>query len=281
MTRSKKSGNILAYINRDSPVHRTAGFVKLIVFLLWSVLAMTGFDTPVMLSQCALGFVLFAVSKIKLGEVAFILKMLIVFMLLNLAAIYVFAPEQGVAMYGTRHVIWTGHGRWTLTAEQLFYEFNIFLKYFIVVPPALLLIVTSSPSSFASSLNKAGVPYSGAWVVSLTLRYIPDVQRDYTEISQAQQARGLELSKKASPLSRLKGAARIVLPLIFTSLQRIDVISAALELRGFGKHRKRTWYADKPITKVDIAVLITAVLLFAAGMWATFNDGSRFWNPWK
>ncbi|CDO02826.1 ABC-type cobalt transport system, permease component CbiQ [Oceanobacillus picturae] len=32
------------------------------------------------------------------------------------------------------------------------------------------------------------------------------------------------------------------MPLIFSSLERIEVISNAMELRGFGKKKKRTWY---------------------------------------
>jgi energy-coupling factor transport system permease protein len=52
-----------------------------------------------------------------------------------------------------------------------------------------------------------------------------------------------------------------------------------MELRSFGKYKKRTWYNYRPFTKGDIAVLMIAALLFALGMWITFKDGSRFWNP--
>jgi energy-coupling factor transport system permease protein len=129
--------------------------------------------------------------------------MMVMFFVLNLAAIYLFAPEQGVMIYNSRHIIWEGKNRFTLTWEQLFYEFNIFLKYITIIPPALLLIVTKHPSEFAASLNKIGVPYTIAYSVSLTLRYIPDIQRDFEAIYQAQQARDLELSKKASWTKRL------------------------------------------------------------------------------
>jgi energy-coupling factor transport system permease protein len=168
-----------------------------------------------------------------------------------------------------------------LTEEQLFYEFNVLLKYSMIIPGAILLIVTTHPSEFAASLNRIGVNYSIAYAVSLALRYIPDVQRDFETISQAQQARGVELSRKASLLKRLRGAAAILMPLVFSSLDRIDVISHAMELRSFGKHKRRTWYAQRPFTRADILVLIFAALLFALGMWVTFRDGDRFYNPFK
>ncbi|MDR0644856.1 MAG: energy-coupling factor transporter transmembrane protein EcfT [Treponema sp.] len=272
---------MLSYIEKDSPVHRLSGVTKLVIFLLWSIITMAGYDTRIMLGLCAVGLVMFVISRTRFTEVSFIFKMLLFFMALNILAIYVFAPEQGVLIYGTRHVIIQGMGRWTLTAEQLFYEFNIILKYISVVPIAILLIVTTHPSEFAASLNKIGVSYTIAFAVSLTLRYIPDVQRDYKTISQSQQARGLELSAKASPIKRLKGAANILLPLIFSSLDRIDVISRAMELRGFGKNKKRTWFTDKPFSKADKIILFMSTLLFGFALWFTFKDGNRFYNPFQ
>jgi energy-coupling factor transport system permease protein len=270
---------MLSYIDRPSPVHKLSGAAKLIVFLLWSVLTMAGYDTRVMLVMSVLSIAVFIVSGTKFRDVAFIFKMLVFFMVINIITIYLFAPEQGVVIYGTRHYILKGMGRFTLTKEQLFYEFNILLKYSMMVPMAIILIVTTHPSEFAASLNRVGVHYSIAYSVSLAMRYIPDVQRDYESISQAQQARGVELSRKVSLAKRLKGAARILLPLVFSSLDRIDVISHAMELRSFGKHKRRTWYSGRPFTGADVLVLIIAALLFALGMWITFKDGSRFYNP--
>lgn len=58
--------------------------------------------------------------------------------------------------------------------------------------------MTTHPSQFASSLNQIGVPYKIAYSVSLTLRYIPDLQEEFFTIKMSQEARGMELSKKAS-----------------------------------------------------------------------------------
>jgi energy-coupling factor transport system permease protein len=234
-----------------------------------------------MLVMAVLGIVLFAVSRVKLKDVSFIFKMLIFFMVVNLVMIFVIAPEYGTEIYGSRHVLFTIYGRWIITAEQLFYEANIFLKYIMIVPSAILLIVTTNPSEFASSLNKIGISYYISFAFSLTLRYIPDVQRDYETIANAQQARGVELSSKTGLLKRLKGIAAILQPLIITSIERIDVISRAMEMRGFGKHKKRTWYRARPFSVHDKITLVASLLLFALGMYISFRTGSRFWNPFK
>jgi len=274
-----KKKKILSYIDNDSPVHALTGAAKLIIFILWSALVMISFKTPLHLVLMAMGFVFFNMSKIRFSDISFIVIMMAVFLFLNLCAVYLFAPEQGVKIYGSRHVIWEGGGRFSLTWEQLFYEFNIFLKYTAIIPPAILLLVTTHPSEFASSLNRIGVPYTAAFSVSLTLRYIPDVQRDFEAIYQAQQARGLELSAKASILKRAKRIVPLLLPLIFSSLSRIDVISRAMELRGFGKNSKRTWYSSKPFRRADIISLVFFILFFIIGIWITFREGNRFYNP--
>ena len=93
-------------------------------------------------------------------------------------------------------------------------------------------------------------------------------------------ARGIELGKKEKLLMRLKNSVNILLPLILSSLQRIDVISSAMELRGFGKDKKkRTWYMKRPMKRNDfIAIALGALLLaFSLGMIAA--NGGRFWNP--
>lgn len=84
--------------------------------------------------------------------------------------------------------------------------------------------------------------YKISYSVALALRYIPDIQREYYDIAQSQQARGIGMGKKASLVRRLKAASSILMPLILSGMDRIEAISNAMELRGFGKNKKRTWY---------------------------------------
>ena len=62
-------------------------------------------------------------------------------------------------------------------------------------------------------------------------------------------------------------------------MDRIDVVSNAMELRGFGKHKKRTWYSERPFKRNDYLTLVVVVLFTAAAFVITFWDGSRFYNP--
>ena len=116
--------------------------------------------------------------------------------------------------------------------------------------------------------------------MSLTLRYFPDIQRDYRDISQAQQARGLDLSRKAKFFERFKNALLIVIPLIFSSLDRIELISNAMDLRGFAKSKTRTWYTAKRFNKQDYVALTLSALIFLGTVAVSiFINKSRFYNP--
>ena len=170
-------------------------------------------------------------------------------------------------------------GNYTITTEQLFYEFNIMIKYFTVIPAVLMFILTTNPSEFAASMNKIGVSYKISYSIAIALRYIPDVQADFTKIKHAQEARGIEMSSKSGLMDRIKSMSAILFPLIFTSMDRIDVISNAMELRGFGKNRKRTWYSGKKLTGKDITVIVVVLVFAVVSLLITFSDGSRFYNP--
>ena len=273
--------NIFNYIDRPSPIHRLTGATKLVCLLLWSFAAMATYDTRLLVFLALLSLLLFRVSRIGVRDVSFMLGFTAVFMVLNNLLVFLFSPQHGVELYGSSHVLLALGGRWILTKEQLFYHLNLVLKYLATIPIVLLFVCTTNPSEFAASLNRIGVKYTIAYSVALALRYIPDIQREYHEISQAQQARGIEMSKKESLVKRLKSASAILIPLILSSMDRIEVISNAMELRGFGKNKKRSWYMARPFTGWDVLAMLGSALLLAAALLLNVYNGGRFWNPFN
>ena len=270
---------MIGYSDIDSPIHKLTGASKLIALIIWAVASMITYDTRVLLGMFVISIIVFKISKVKFKQVSFVLYFILIFLLLNNIAIFIFSPYEGVQIYGSRNDLFKIAGPYTVTAQQLFYQFNITLKYFSIIPMALLFMVATNPSEFAASLNKIGVSYKIAYSVSIALRYIPDVQRDYQDISFAQQARGIDMSKKEKLTKRIKNSASILMPLIFSSLDRIEAISSAMELRAFGSNKKRTWYNGRPFKLGDyITILVVSIILIIAIM-ATISNGGRFYNP--
>lgn len=271
----------LGYVARKSPIHSLTGASKILMVILISVAAMITYDTRFLVVIVLISMVLFILSKTKLSDIKFILVMVLVFMLINNLVIFLFSPEEGVKIYGTRHELFKLWGPYVLTKEQLFYQLNVTIKYFSIMPVAIIFFTTTEPSEFASSLNKLGVSYKIGYSVALSLRYIPDVKRDYREISQAQKARGIDTSKKTKFVRRVKNAGAILFPLVFSSMDKIETISNAMELRSFGKNKKRTWYSARPFKLADYLMIALSVLCVVVAILLNISNGGRFYNPFK
>ena len=270
---------VLNYIPRKSFIHDLSGTTKLIIFLSFSFLCGLSFDTRVLLFLLAMSFLGFSLSKIKLSEIRVMSTFLIVFLIMNAILLFLFNPNYGPDLYGSRTVLFHIAGKYDMTLEQLFYQFNVSLKYVIGFPIAILFVSTTNPSEFASSLSSLGIPYKISYSVSLALRYIPDIQQDYREIAQSQEARGIALGRDVPFFERLKNSAKILLPLVLTSLNRIDDISNSMQLRSFGKHKKRTWYMRKKMTVADYSVIGLCVVIFVVGLIITNQGGNNLFNP--
>lgn len=270
---------VLSYEKKDNVIHRLSGITKLVFFLMWSFTSMLTYDTRILIVMFVYSLIILKISETKWKQTGAVFKYIMLFLTINLLAIFGFSPYQGTQIYGTRSDIVHLFGNYTLTKEQLFYEFNIFLKYMTVIPSVFMFVVSTNPSELAASLNRIGVSYNISYAVAISLRYIPDVQDDFHKIKNAQESRGIEMSGKAKLKDRIKSTAAIIFPLVFSCMDRIDVVSNAMELRGFGKNKKRTWYMAQKLKKADIAVIVLTVLFCVVALFITFRDGSRFWNP--
>lgn len=271
--------NLFNYIDRRSIIHQLTGASKLVCLLAWSLAAMTTFYTPLLIALTAAAFVLFRIAKLRLKDISFMLGVMIAYIVMNNVLIFLFSPDHGTSIYGTSTVLFKLIGPYTVTVEQLFYHLNVILKNACTIPIVLLFVCTTNPSEFAASLSRIGVSYRISYAVALALRYIPDIQREYHDIALAQQARGTEMSKKASLVNRLKAASAILIPLILSSMERIETISNAMELRGFGKGKKRTWYSGRRFTEKDVISIVVCVMLFVISLSITYFNGSRYYNP--
>lgn len=268
------------YIDRDNFIYNLSGLTKLVCFICMTFSVMFSYDIRYILFVMALSVVFFRMSEIKFKQIKLMTIYVAIFLLMNFILTYIFSPQYGIEIYGTNHELFRLSTRYTVTLEQLLYQVTKITKYASVVPMGMIFLLTTNPSEFAASLNRVGCNYKGAYALSLTLRYFPDMIRDYQDIALAQQSRGLDMSRKEKLGTRVKNVMNICVPLIFSTLDKIELISNAMDLRGFGKHKKRTWYAAKPLRKGDWGAMAFGALILAGSLFMTFFiNGSRFYNP--
>lgn len=220
--------------------------------------------------------------KKNVGIIIFVLLM----NLFNLLLTYLISPNYGLEMVGGETLLFQFSTRYVVTAETLWYLMTRLIKFLASFLISLTFIQCITPSELAAGLHSIKIPYKVCTIVSLAFRYIPDITRDFNNIKTSMQTRGMELSsKKASLFKRLKQYVLILVPLVITSFDRVGNIANAMDLRGFGKEKDRTYYSEHEDTKADknLVPLIILLLLFFIAlvvMKIFFKPPFEVWAPW-
>ncbi|PGP54148.1 energy-coupling factor transporter transmembrane component T family protein [Bacillus thuringiensis] len=259
--------------------HRMDGVVKLFLFIFCMTLTFLFFDFRVLLILFIIGCIGLSVAKIPFRKILIVFSVIFTFSLLNSVMILFITPTHGSELTES-YTAFLHIGYATITYETLFYAATLSLKYFTLLPFTLLFIYTTDPSEFVSSLSKLGIHYKITYAINIALRYIPDIQSEYKIIKHAQEARGVAFEKgEASLWVRMKNRVLIFWPLIIHSLERIDTVSNAMDLRGFGKKDKRTWFYTSKAKREDFIILFAGVFIFIAAVYLKLNVFQNFWYP--
>lgn len=267
------------YIEGDSIFHKLNGISKILLFLTWTIMTVMFLDIRVFLVMGIVGSIMLYFSQIPSKTIKPLLWIMVVFNIINIIFILLITPQYGTELVGTNtEIINIGYSY--INKETLFYVLTISLKYAVLMPITVIFIFTTHPSEFASSLNKMGIPYKIAYAINIAFRYIPDVMTEYKNILDAQQARGLAFNKgEGTIIERLKNYTTIFVPLVSSSIKRIETVSNAMELRSFGKKRKRTWYSYKKLKGMDYAFIISCIVLLVTAVYLKNNVMTGFYYP--
>lgn len=251
------------YVDVDSFFHRMNPSVKLIIFILWLVAVFSFLDLRLSSALLIFGFMLlpFAAIPYKISRNLF--AAILTFNIINALFIFLITPDYGVTLSNRDYVI--GHiASVPIYLATIEYILTLSLKYLSLLPLTIIFIFTTHPSRFAASLNKVGVPYKISYIASIIFRYFPDIHNEFKIISNAQAARGLSYTKdEKSLIKRVKNLFNLTIPLIIQAMQRIDKVTNAMEIRGFGTLKKRTWYNNIALKPSDIIALFFALAIFA------------------
>lgn len=122
---------------------------------------------------------------------------------------------------------------------------------------------TTAAEAFEVALVKIGVPWSFAFLLSLTLRLVPEMRRRFQVIEDAQRSRGLDLS--GGPISRIRARIPMLLPFFVAVIRYGYELSEALTARGFDAIDERTSLTTIEHGPADYAIyLLAGVLLLTA-----------------
>ncbi len=250
------------FFEGDTFFHRLDGSIKMLLLLVWSFVALSFFNNLLFIIMIGIGFLLFKIADIPFRSIKFLYIAILVFTIFNSLFVVLFAPQHGMKYYDTYTPILT-IGDYIVLKETFYYAFTLSLKYMSIAPISIIFIFTTNPSKFASSLNRLGVNYKIAYAVNLTLRYMPDIANEFISIRNSLMLKGLDIQGEKNVFKKMKLYVYVVMPLVKTSLDKVEVISNGMDLRCFGYDKKRTWYNAEKYKKEDyitIAFMVIAVI---------------------
>ncbi len=269
---------IINLIPGDTFLHKLSGATKTRLFAVLIVVTVMTFDLRIMLPLFVATLVGFFSIKPNFKQLWWLFAIVLMSNLLNIVLFWVASPNAGMEYCGGKTILFYVNDYLFLSAETLWYLLSRLVKMLTTFLVSLVYILTITPSELSAGLYSLGIPYKICAVVGLALRYIPDIGRDYTNINISMQCRGMELdSKRAGLMKRLKQMILILVPLIISSFDRIGNIANAMDLRGFGKKKKRTYYAEHEPTQAD---KLFKVIYCAIGVFCIVYIVSRWiWPP--
>ncbi len=280
---------VISYSPGNTPIHKLNGVTKVLIFITMTVYVIMTFDVRVMIPMlliCIAGVismrpnwkpVLFMLGFLTVT--AGIIGSLMLFLVASDSALSYVSSHETVLIRFTERIY--------ISKELLWYGGAMFFKRVCSFAVAIFFVLSITPSEIAAGFNKIGMPYKICTIISLAFRTIPDVARDFNDIKNSLQMRGVELdSKRVSLGKKLKQYILLLVPLIISSFGKVDNIANSMDLRGFGKHKKRTWYSEHPPTRGDwiargLLVLAAGFIIFYIIYFRNIHQAPfEYWCPW-
>jgi len=144
-----------------------------------------------------------------------------------------------------------------------FFSFNLQVALLLAVRLFNLLTVsfvffrTVSPEEIGATLNKIGVPYAFAFILTTAMRYVPLIRLKIRHIIDAQSSRGIDLRPR---LRNVGNFMALLMPLLAQSFLLSDELALAMESRGFGR-KGRSSRRQYDLTFWDYFLMVGALLV--------------------
>lgn len=256
--------NLSLYQDKGTWLHNIDPRTKLAGVVIIFIICLC-FNSPVYMALVALSVFVIALSaraQKALWTLRYILLLLIVFSVV----LWPFFTEGKTHIWSWRFL--------RLTKESLFYGIAMGIRLSTFVIAGLILLSTTKNEDITNGLIKMGMPYPLAFAFSTALRLVPTFVGAGATIVQAQISRGLDLESK-NIFNRLGKFIPLAVPMFITAIRYTNLLSMALESRGFSPDSPRTLYYE-PIMKTRDWIIISfmiAVLIICLYMRLFLNLG--------
>jgi energy-coupling factor transport system permease protein len=128
------------------------------------------------------------------------------------------------------------------------------------MPLSLMLSITRMSDISNMLVRYLGIPYKYAFVLTTAVRFIPLFAEEMTGIMEAQTSRGVRFDTK-NFFMKLRLLLPLCVPLLISSVRRMEVSAISAELRGFNLRKRTSGYKRCGFSGRDAAVLLVCLAI--------------------
>jgi energy-coupling factor transport system permease protein len=133
-----------------------------------------------------------------------------------------------------------------------------------LLPISIMIMLTPANDLVTAFARYFRIPYKYAFAVTATLRFIPMLTGEMEKIIQAQTARGCDLDK-GGPIKKFGRVVPLTVPLLSSSVKKMEQMAISLEVRGFGAG-KRSSFRKTGFGLRDVTVLAMLAVGYTVGI---------------
>jgi energy-coupling factor transport system permease protein len=248
--------NPYLYEAKDSAVHRLDPRTKILMLAAWFVIALVPSTLPHAAGTVIL--VVFAVTISRSWSALARIRTFIVIITVFTIIVWAIIPREGTTIF------------LFVKREALAYGFLTAIKIDVVLMAGIVFLATTRNEEITIGLVKLGVPYVMCFAFSTALRLVPTFAATGATVVEAQRSRGLELDT-GSLWSRMKAYIPLMAPIFLVSIRNANLMAMALESRGFGAAKKRTFYIQLKMRLSDWVMLALTVVLAAVSIFIAYS----------
>ncbi len=234
------------YLPRPSWLHRLDPRVKILLLLAGTVILLTFQNLFVCLAWVLMNQAFCLSARIPFARLRAMWLLMLPLSLLVFLTWPLVYQEGGTVLLA----FW----RIKITSLSVAHGLALALRLNALAQIYFLLLLTTEQMTLVRGLVGLGLPFEWGLTLAIALRYIPAFFGTFQMISEAQQARGLQLNR-GSWLKRLRAYLPILVAMIITALRTMDHLARALEARALGAAPHRTAFKTLHFTRRDGAVL--------------------------
>ncbi len=247
------------YVPLDSPIHRMdprakIGAMLMVLIAIFFPAGWLGYaiifaavSVVIILSKLSIGFIWKSMKPM--------LIMLGFLLIINILVIHTGTPLVSL-------------GPVTIYSDAIFQTLYIVVRLLLMIMITTCLTATTKPLDMTLGLEdllkpfeKIGLPsHEIAMLISIALRFIPDLIDETNRIIKAQESRGVDL-KEGKLMERIGAILSLIVPLFVSAFQRAEDLANAMEARGYQPGEKRTRYKVLKMSWPDWLLLICALLI--------------------